>query len=231
MRPIPIPDLPASAFDPTGGLVFASDGHRQAYSTPRNQLSPRIGVAYTPDALGRNTVFRGGFGVYYHTYGITGINRPGFAQTTEFVRHQRRIPAAVRDPRPIRSRTEFCSRSAARSASTRASGSRVTFYNPDTRPSYSRRYTVGLQQRLPAGMALEASYQYNQARGLPVNDNLNFIPASYLSTSPERDQATINRLTANVANPFAGLLPGHDAEWQHRPVPAAVAGRSRSSPA
>ena len=41
-----------------------------------------------------------------------------------------------------------------------------------------------------------------------MNDNLNFIPASYLSTSPERDQATINRLTANVANPFAGLLPG-----------------------
>ena len=65
--------------------MFASEGHRQAYSTPRNQLSPRIGVAYTPDALGRNTVFRGGFGVYYHTYGITGINRPGFAQTTEFV--------------------------------------------------------------------------------------------------------------------------------------------------
>ena len=46
-------------------------------------------------------------------------------------------------------------------------GQSVAYYNPDTRPSYSRRYTVGLQQRLPAGMALEASYQYNQARGLP----------------------------------------------------------------
>ena len=34
------------------------------------------------------------------------------------------------------------------------------------------------------------------------------MPAQYLSTSDARDQATINRLTANVPNPFQGLLPG-----------------------
>ena len=37
---------------------------------------------------------------------------------------------------------------------------------------------------------------------------LDFVPRSYLSTSPARDQATIDRLTATVANPFAGLIPG-----------------------
>jgi hypothetical protein len=36
----------------------------------------------------------------------------------------------------------------------------------------------------------------------------NPLPNQYLSTSPVRDQATINFLTANVANPFQGLLPG-----------------------
>jgi hypothetical protein len=41
-----------------------------------------------------------------------------------------------------------------------------------------------------------------------VNHNLNFIPNQYLSRSPVRDQAVINTLTANVANPFAGLLAG-----------------------
>ena len=43
---------------------------------------------------------------------------------------------------------------------------------------------------------------------MPVNHNFNGTPLQYLSTSPTRDQATIDRLSANVANPFAGLLPG-----------------------
>ena len=37
---------------------------------------------------------------------------------------------------------------------------------------------------------------------------LNGVPAQYLSTSRVRDQATINFLTAQVPNPFRGLLPG-----------------------
>ena len=38
--------------------------------------------------------------------------------------------------------------------------------------------------------------------------NNNAVPRQYLSTSPVRDTTAINFLTANVANPFAGLLPG-----------------------
>ena len=34
------------------------------------------------------------------------------------------------------------------------------------------------------------------------------MPNQYLSTSPVRDDATNNRLTQQVPNPFAGLLPG-----------------------
>ena len=170
------------------------------------RFSPRIGVVYTPAKLRDATVFRGGFGIYYHNYGITGVNRPGFAQTTEFVPTNDGFlsPAAtLSNPFP----TGILPPAGGLGVDQNL-GQAVTFYNPDTRPSYSRRYTAGMQQRLPAGMVLELAYQYNQARGLPINDNLNFVPASFLSTSPERDQATINRLTANVANPFAGLLPG-----------------------
>lgn len=203
----PHPDLPVSEFSPTGGLQFASPDRRQAYDTPHNQFSPRIGVAYTPARLDRSTVFRGGFGIYYHTYGITGINRPGFAQTTQFVATNDgflRPYATLSNPFP----DGILQPVGSALGVNQNLGQGVTFYNPDTRPSYSRRYTAGLQQRLPAGMVLEVSYQYNQARGLPVNHNLNFVPARFLSTSPQRDQATINRLTANVPNPFAGLLPG-----------------------
>ena len=37
---------------------------------------------------------------------------------------------------------------------------------------------------------------------------LNAVPAQYLSTSQVRDQTAINFLTAQVPNPFRGLLPG-----------------------
>jgi hypothetical protein len=43
---------------------------------------------------------------------------------------------------------------------------------------------------------------------LEVSRNMDAIPDQYLSTSPLRDQATINYLTADVPNPFTGLLPG-----------------------
>lgn len=203
----PHPDLPASQFNPTGGLIFASDERRRVYDTAKNQFSPRLGFAYTPQRFRRATVFRGGFGVYYHNYGLTGINRPGFAQTTALVPTNDGFLqpyATFANPFP-----DGILQPVGSSLNVNQNlGQAITFYNPDTRASYSRRYTIGTQQRLPAGMVLEFSYQYNQGRGLPVNYGRNFVPAQFLSTSSERDQAVINRLTANVPNPFAGLLPG-----------------------
>ena len=48
----------------------------------------------------------------------------------------------------------------------------------------------------------------NKALRLPVDYATNGIPVQYLSTSASRDQAVINQLTGNVANPMAGLIPG-----------------------
>lgn len=203
----PHPDLPASEFNPRGGLVFASPARRQIYDTPRNQFSPRVGIAYTPARLKGGTVFRGGFGVFYHTNGIVGMNRPGFSQNTPFVATVDgflRPYTTLSNPFP----DGILAPVGSALGVNQNLGQAVTFYNPTLEPNYSRRYTAGFQQRLTATTMFELSYQYNQSRGLSVNDSLNFTPERFLSTSPTRDQATINRLTANVPNPFAGLLPG-----------------------
>ena len=81
----PQPGLPVSEFDPAGGPIFATSSQRSVYSTPSDAFSPRFGVAYTPQALGGKTVFRGGLGVFYDTYGTMGIQQPGFSQTTPYV--------------------------------------------------------------------------------------------------------------------------------------------------
>ena len=172
----PHPDLPASAFDPSGGLRVRE----------RRSPSGLQHAAQSAVAAHRRRVHARRSGPEHRVPGRLRAllphlrhhrHQPAGVCADDRIRcHQRRIPAPVRDP--VQSVSERNS-AAGRQCARRRSESRAVgeYYNPDTRPSYSRRYTIGLQQRLPAGMALEASYQYNQARGLPVNDNLNFIPA------------------------------------------------------
>ena len=67
---------------------------------------------------------------------------------------------------------------------------------------------MSVQRELFPNVLLEVGYIGNKAVKMPVNHNFNGTPLQYLSTSATRDQATIDRLSANVPNPFAGLLPG-----------------------
>ena len=203
----PQPGLPASAFNPAGGPLFASSSQRNVYSTPGDAFSPRFGVAYTPAAFDGKTVFRGGFGIFYDTYGTMGIQQPGFSQATPFVATLDGFltPAAyLSNPFPAGILQPV---NAARGLDQNL-GQGLTYTNPSVAQPYSRRYTAGVQQELDAGIVLEGTYSYSEYRSLPIGVARNFTPASYLSTSDVRDQETINRLSANVPNPFQGLLPG-----------------------
>jgi hypothetical protein len=53
---------------------------------------------------------------------------------------------------------------------------------------------------------LEVSYVGNHAVGQLLTRNFVALPDQYLSVAPVLDQATINSLTAAVANPFYPLL-------------------------
>src|SRR5262249_17021622 len=64
----PLPMLPASQFNPLGGVLFADDQHPNLYSTPGLNFSPRVGVSWSPDKLHGKTVFRAGFGLFYHSF-------------------------------------------------------------------------------------------------------------------------------------------------------------------
>jgi hypothetical protein len=55
---------------------------------------------------------------------------------------------------------------------------------------------------------MEVGYIGNRSIKLGLDRPLNFTPVEHLSVAPVRDQGAIDRLSASVANPFAGLLPG-----------------------
>ena len=87
-------------------------------------------------------------------------------------------------------------------------GKNVTFYDPTPGYAYSTRWQMSVQRELFPGVLLEVGYMGNKAVKMPVDRSFHGTPLKYLSTSASRDQATIDWLSANVSNPFAGLLPG-----------------------
>ena len=58
----PIPELAVSAFNPRGGVQFASDSTPGFWNADKNNVQPRAGFAYQ---LNQKTVFRGGAGVLH----------------------------------------------------------------------------------------------------------------------------------------------------------------------
>ncbi len=202
----PIPELPASAFNPLGGLLFAGSDKRGIYSTAAHNFSPRFGFAWTPSAL-HGTVLRGGVGIFYFNLGLTGINQTGFSQSTPIVPTMNGYltpNATLSNPFP----GGILAPSGSSLGVDTFLGQSVAFYNPSPANAYSTRWNFDIQRQLKQNLAIEVGYTGNHSVHMGVDRSLNFVPAQYLSTSTTRDQATIDRLTANVPNPFAGLLPG-----------------------
>jgi len=78
----------------------------------------------------------------------------------------------------------------------------------DPKNPYSVRWNIDIQRQIGKGMVVEVGYTGNHALHLPLDYDMNAIPAQYLSGSFFRDQPVIDRNSTNVPNPFAGLLPG-----------------------
>lgn len=204
----PISQLPASQFNPVGGPLFASGSHRNIYDSPGNAFSPRLGVAYKPTAFGGHTVIRAGIGMFYQPYLTIGVQQPGFSQRTPLVASQDGFLtpyATLGNPFPSGIQQPV---GAAAGLNTNL-GKTLTYFNPSPKLPYTTRWTFTVQRELGGNILVEAAYVGSRSANLPVNtQDLNFVPRSFLSASPARDQATINALTANVANPFQNLLPG-----------------------
>jgi hypothetical protein len=105
-------------------------------------------------------------------------------------------------------------------------GRSITFFNPSPRRPYNQRWSLSVQRQFLRNFMLDVGYVGSRGTGLLQGTEdtglssitntrqLNGTPLQYLSTSPVRDQATINRLTTQVPNPFYPLLPGTSLSGQ-----------------
>ena len=204
----PIPELPVAQFKVKGGLTFLNvNGQpRNLYDAPTRNFMPRFGFAYS---LSGKTVLRGGYGIFFGQLGLTvrSFNQTGFSSVTNHVPtldSGLTFISTLANPYPDGLRNPV---GAGDGIATNL-GQNISFANPKLRTPYDQRWSFGIQRVLPAGFMIDMSYVGGRSTAIETSRNLNYTPAEYLSTSPVRDQAVIDRNSKNYLNPMAGLLPG-----------------------
>jgi len=203
----PIPQIPAGQFHLRGGLLFASDKNPYIYRPYAYNFGPRFGWAWKPPVLGGKNAVRGGFGMFFQGIPTEGVSQFGFSQTTglEASRDSYLTPyATLANPFPDGIQKPL----GATMGLATALGQQVRHYNPHPRNPYALRWNLNVQRELARNLLFEIGYAGNHGVHLIRGMQLSSVPRQYYTTSPFRDQATINFLEAIVPNPFAGLVPG-----------------------
>lgn len=202
----PTPEVPVSQFLSRGGLLFAgiNGQSRGVYNTPKRNLMPRIGFAYQADP---KTVLRGGYGIFFGFLGQRrgDVIQPGFSRNTPFVATTDNLnfTGSLSNPFP----NGVLEPLGASQGTQTFLGQSITFFDQKPVMPYMQRWQLSIQRELGQGFVLEALYVGNRGNNIEINQNLNVTPQQYLSTSPTRDTARINYLSANLPNPYVGLLP------------------------
>ncbi len=212
----PIAEIPVSSFRAPGGLLFA-DG--ATYDTLM-KLLPRAAISYL---LNPRTVLRGGVGLFSYDLFFDNINQQGFSVGTPVLTTLDNgltfTGANLSNPLPDGVLVQPVGGSLGLASSlgqnltgnSPAGGGQVTTNNlvePNRKAPYYTRWEMAVQHDFGAGWVVAATYTGSRGRNIPVFRDINGIPIRYLSTSRFRDTTNESFLTQQVANPFAGLLPG-----------------------
>ena len=198
--------IPASQWRARGGVGFAGSGSEAIWNADGNNFEPRIGFAYQ---WTDKTVVRGGFGVYTTPFVFSnGITQMGYAQTTPFTATQNNgltFQSTLSNPYP----SGLLQPAGNSLGPNTFLGQSLNRFMPvdGVQNANLARFLVNVQRELPGRWLLEVGYSGSRGYNLTTDEELNGVPAQYLSASRVRDDATITFLSQNVPNPFVGLLP------------------------
>jgi hypothetical protein len=199
-----VPSLPLY-----GGLTFANTTATPSrYIAPKEfgHLQPRLGAAYqiTP-----KLVLHGGLGLFY----FNTQDQPqaqGYNNSTAYVSGAGAfVPAnSLSNPWPVSATLPDGVNLPTGNTLGLATqlGQSITYTEPTTVQPKQLQYTAGLQYQLPGQTVLQISYVGNKVFQLPVNKQLDVLPASYMGTvANPLTAAQITALQTKVASPFATL--------------------------
>ncbi len=192
-------------FDVRGGLLFAGvNGQpRGAFNPDRNNIQPRLGVAYKM-LQSRPLVFRGGFGRAYLPTTEFGGNT-GFTQTTNAEVSTVGFTAARLLSNPFPS--GLMPQPGASLGLATQVGDAITFNDSRRTIPNVWQYSAGFQYELRPGILAEVSYVGSRTREIQVSKNINALPADQLALGTPY-------LNQGQPNPFYEVLSPTTARGQ-----------------
>jgi len=197
-----------SRIDPASGQLWAAglNGVSRSLniSTPKGNVSPRIGLAYSIDD---KTVVRAAFGTFYGTIfqNLGGqLAYPGFDNTitTNNLGTGVAQPFSLSQGLPIAPPPDLHNPFAALANSSASNPYSVGIsFNDQSHMPLVQQWNLGIQRQLPLDLTLEVNYIGNHALHLSYNVNENVVP---LSSVPAVTLANTSVATQN-ASPFPNL--------------------------
>ncbi|HEV2836987.1 MAG TPA: carboxypeptidase regulatory-like domain-containing protein [Pyrinomonadaceae bacterium] len=135
------------------------------WATTYNNFAPRFGVAYRLfDSPGRETVLRGGFGVFYDTgngQGSAGFDRAPFVPVRTVANVALPLPPSQVAPPPFTFTSPY---------------QLFITFDPDLKQPYTLQWNVAAEQSLGSNQTLTMSYVGNAGRRLLVQRTLTLTP-------------------------------------------------------
>ncbi|MBI3696193.1 MAG: TonB-dependent receptor [Acidobacteria bacterium] len=163
--------------DPADGLLklrSRPDVGRRMWETDKNNVAPRVGLAWRPFG-GTGTVIRAGFGVFYN-YQIVGNGITPLSRNSPFRRRETAGPFPATERPNLANVFE---------------GTRPSVVPPgiqsDFKTAYINQWSFGIQREIASNMVLDASYLGSQGHKLPMPWNINQAvpgPGSVASRRP-----------------------------------------------
>ncbi|MDE1176334.1 MAG: carboxypeptidase regulatory-like domain-containing protein [Edaphobacter sp.] len=181
----------------TGGLVFAAAGNspRTVYTRQHNNVAPRAGFAFSPDA---STSIRGGFGLSYAPLEVAN-NAVGFSPSLGYASSTAWNTSLdggftpqnlLRNPFP---QGLVQPTGASLGAGTQL-GQTLTVWNHNPSTPYSMQWNFDVQRQFPHSVLFDLGYSASRGVHLTSTFERNALDPKYLSLG--------TGLTTQVANPF-----------------------------
>ncbi len=205
--PLTIANNVYSRIDPVIGVLLVAGANASSslnINTPKADLSPRIGLAYSLDD---KTVIRAAFGTFYSTIfqNLGGqLAYPGFDNTISYNNLGTAIaqPFSLSHGLPLAAPANLSNPGLALGTSSAANPYTVAIsFNNQNHMSMVQQWNLGFQRKLSLALTMEVNYVGNHGLHLPYVLGENQVP---LASVPAVTQANTSLATQN-ASPFPNL--------------------------
>lgn len=204
----PIPELPASSFNASGGLVFANSSRRMEYFTPPIYVNPRAGISYSPDAFNNKLVVHAGYGLFFSPYNDYYTPQTyGFSSTMSYVATSNNyLTPATNLSNPFPSSNPIIAPTGSSLGVNTYLGQSISVRQSNLKGPYAERWNLDFQYQLTPNTMVQIGYIGAHSVHSTYTSQISSVPQlPFLSRSPAFDKTTETNLTSSVTNPFKGL--------------------------